>query len=367
MSMITKKSSALALAFLLFLCAFSGCGNKSGSASDTSPAANEASTQPVAQGDTWTFTDSACRQVEIPKNIERVLASGSLAQPFIWPLAADKLVSLWTSFTDEDLKFVGEQYANLPITGSLYRKGSELNVEEVASLNAQIVIDYGEPKESIKEDLDNLQELLGIPCIFIDGSLENAPEAYKTLGKILGREEKAKELAEYSDDVLSKTDALLAKIEKKTLVCASGSDGLECIAAGSFFDAVWEYMGENVAAADNAQAYWFSTVSMEQLQTWNPEYIFFYTDDGCQIARSDKTWSTLKAVENGNCHMIPSSPVDFCVLPSINRLIGMEWLASIMYPEEADLNIKDEVYKYYKLFYNCDLTDEMYGDLMGAE
>lgn len=366
MTMRIKEAAALALTLIFIVCTFSECGSNKTAPSEVTAAASEPPAQQASGEDTWVFTDSAGRQVEIPKHIERILASGSLAQPFIWPLAADELVSLWDSFSEEELKFVGEQYANLPITGSLYRKGSELNVEEVACLNAQLVIDYGEPKDSIKEDLDKLQELLGIPCIFIDGSLGNVPEAYRTLGKILGREEKAEELAEYAKNVLSRAGAVLSKIEKKTLVCASGINGLECIASGSFFDAVWEYTGKNVAAADNAQSYWFSAVSMEQLQAWNPEYIFFYTDDGYKISQTDKTWSTLAAVKNGNCHMIPSTPVDFCVLPSVNRLIGVEWLASVMYPEEADWNIKGAVIKYYKLFYNCDLTDEMYNELMYA-
>ncbi len=362
MSANIRKTAALLLAALLLTGVVSGCTSK-----EASPSASPDENGTDSGGETWTFTDSAGRQVEIPVNIERVLASGSLAQPFIWPLAADELVSLWDPFTDESLEYVGEQYADMPITGSLYRKGSELNVEEVAALNAQIIIDYGEPKDSIKEDLDNLQELLGIPCVFIDGSMENTPEAYRTLGKLLGREEKAEEIAEYAEGVLARMDTLMSKVEKKTLVCASGTDGLECIAAGSFFDVIWEYMGENVAVADNAQSYWFSTVSMEQLQKWDPEYIFFYTDDGYDISKTDKTWSELTAVKNGDCYLIPASPVDFCVLPSVNRLIGIEWLASVMYPDDIDFDIKDEVIEYYKLFYNCELTDEMYSELMGIE
>ncbi|MEA4893778.1 MAG: ABC transporter substrate-binding protein [Oscillospiraceae bacterium] len=361
MSKSNKKHMSLLLASAFVLCTFSACMSSSQNAL-SSPGASS-----LSEDTTWTFTDSAGRQVEIPTHIERVLASGSLAQPFIWPLAADELVSLWDAFSEEDLKFVGQQYADLPVTGSLYRKGSELNVEEVASLNAQIVIDYGEPKDSIKEDLDDLQALLGIPCVFIDGSLKYTPEAYRTLGKILGREEKAEEIAEYAEGILRKADALISKTERKTLVCASGSNGLECIASGSFFDAVWEYMGKNVAVADNAQSYWFSAISMEQLQKWDPEYIFFYTADGYKLSQTEKTWSTLTAVKNGNCFLIPASPVDFCVLPSVNRLIGIEWLVSKMYPDDSNLNIKDEIFRYYKLFYDCDLTDELYNELIGAQ
>ena len=47
----------------------------------------------VAEEETRTFVDSAGREVEIPVNIERIIPSGQLAQSFMWPLAADRLVS----------------------------------------------------------------------------------------------------------------------------------------------------------------------------------------------------------------------------------------------------------------------------------
>ena len=105
----------------------------------------------VAEEETRTFVDSAGREVEIPANIERIIPSGQLAQSFMWPLAADKLVSLNVAMTEDQLAYVGQQYADLPITGNLYQTGSELNIEEVASLNAQIIIDFGEPKDTIVE------------------------------------------------------------------------------------------------------------------------------------------------------------------------------------------------------------------------
>ena len=40
------------------------------------------------------------------------------------------------------------------------------------------------------------------------------------------------------------------------------------------------------------------------------------------------------------------------------------WLGELMYPDEFDWNIKDEVFTYYKMFYHCDMTDELYDALM---
>ena len=63
------------------------------------------------------------------------------------------------------------------------------NKEAVLSVNPQVIIDVGEKKATIVEDMDQIQASLGIPVIFIEARLDNTDEAYRTLGKILGREE----------------------------------------------------------------------------------------------------------------------------------------------------------------------------------
>ena len=317
-------------------------------------------------GDTWIFTDSVGREVEVPRDIQRILPSGGMARDFIWPLAADRIISTDEPFTEEALVYLGEQYADLPITGDLYQTGSELNIEEVASLNPQIIIDFGEPKASIKEDLDALQELLGIPCVFIEGSFTNTADAYRMLGQLLNLPEEAEEIALFIENIMDTTAEVFSRVDKRTLAFVNTSYGLGCIARGTYFDEIWSYMGENVTVVDEAQMYWFSTVSLEQLQIWDPEFLFFFSVDAYETAISDPAWSELQAVKSGNCYTIPTEPVDFCFSPSVNRYMGIMWLAEIMYPDEFDWNIKDCVFDYYKMFYHCDMTDELYEQLMAG-
>lgn len=349
-----KKITALLLALIMIfsLCACS------------TPAADNSGDEQNAE--TRIFVDSAGREVEIPVNIEHIIPSGSLAQTFMWPLAANKIVSTNVEYTDEQLKYIGEQYKDLPVTGNLYQTGSELNIEEVAALNADIIVDFGEPKENITEDLDNLQNLLGIPCIFIEGSFTNSADAYRMLGDLLNMEDEAEQIALYIENIMDTTGDVFSRIDKKTVAFCNSSDGLGCIAEGTYFDEIWSYMAKNVVEVDDAQMYWFSTVNLEQLQTWDPEFIFFYSEDAYATAMNDPAWSELQAVKNNHCYTIPSQPIDFCFSPSINRYMGIMWLAELMYPDEFDWNIKDEVYNFYKVFYHCDMTDELYDELMNS-
>lgn len=70
------------------------------------------------------FLDSAGREVEVPETITRIIPSGDMAQMFLWPLAADELVSVATPVTEEQEKYLGTTARDLPETGNLYKTGS---------------------------------------------------------------------------------------------------------------------------------------------------------------------------------------------------------------------------------------------------
>ena len=314
------------------------------------------------------FTDSVGREVQIPDEIQHILPSGNMAATFMWPLCADKLASLASKFTDEALKYYGEQYRDLPITGDLYKTGSKMNVEEVARLSPDIIIDFGEPKDTITEDLNKLQELLGIPCVFIEGSFSNSGQAYRMLGRLLGMEEEAEAVAAYIEDILAQTDKAFETIQKKTLATASKTDGTGagCVAKGTYFDEIWSYMGINVVEVPNGKMYGSTQVGMEQLQTWDPEYLFLSSSEEYESVMKDPAWAELKAVKNGNVYVSPNQPQSFVSYPSVNRYIGIIWMAEILYPDQFDWDVKAEIVKFYEMFYHCTLTEDMLSELISG-
>ena len=44
--------------------------------------------------------------------------------------------------------------------------------------------------------------------------------------------------------------------------------------------------------------------------------------------------------------------------------IWLLWLGQLLYPEYTEYDLQEEVTEYYKLFYGCDLTEEMYQNLL---
>ncbi|MBO4872300.1 MAG: ABC transporter substrate-binding protein [Lachnospiraceae bacterium] len=314
------------------------------------------------------FTDSVGREVEVPTNIQHILPSGNMAATFLWPLCADKLASLASSFSAEALKYYGQQYKDLPITGDLYKTGSKMNIEEVARLNPDIIIDFGEPKNAITEDLNNLQDLLGIPCVFIEGSFGNSGQAYRMLGDLLNMPEEAEAIASYIEGILSQTDKVFETVPKKTLASVSKSSGTGagCVAKGTYFDEIWSYMGENVVVVPDGKMYGSTTVSMEQLQIWDPEYLFVSDTEDYESILKDPAWAELKAVKNGNVYVSPKQPQSFVSYPSVNRYIGIIWMAEILYPDQFDWDVKAEIVRFYDMFYHCTLTEEMLEELISG-
>ena len=57
-----------------------------------------------------------------------------------------------------------------------------------------------------------MQDLLHVPVIMVDGSLGKTAETYRYLGKLLGVESRAEELAQYAERNLQTAQANTAKI-----------------------------------------------------------------------------------------------------------------------------------------------------------
>ena len=130
------------------------------------------------------FTDSVGREVEVPSNIEKIAPSGSLAQIVLFSVAPDKLVGLSGEWSEDSKDYIDKKYTELPIFGQFYGKG-DLNMEALAAAEPQLIIDIGEKKDGMKEDLDSIQEQTGIPTIFVEATTANMSDCYTTLGIIL--------------------------------------------------------------------------------------------------------------------------------------------------------------------------------------
>jgi iron complex transport system substrate-binding protein len=76
------------------------------------------------------------------------------------------------------------------------------------------------------------------------------------------------------------------------------------------------------------------------------------------LARRIAQWAEVDAVRAGRVHLSPKLPfgwVDFP--PSVNRLIGLWWLAKIFYPKHFDEDIRALTRDFYSRFYHVTPSD----------
>lgn len=359
-----KKILALLLAVCLTISMATAC-SKSGT---NNPSANSEK-QTANENATTSFTDSAGRKVEVPAHITKIAASGAMAQIVLFALAPDMFVGLASKWDPVCQQYLDTKYYNLPVLGQFYGKG-DLNLEEVAKVNPQVIIDVGESKPSIVEDMDSIQKQVGIPTVHIEATTKTMGDAYRKLGKLLGRENEAEVLAKYCEDVNSKTDNIMKEVgekgKAKVLYCL-GKDGLNVLAKDSFHAEILDKVCDNVAVVKDISSKGSGNpVDMEQILLWNPDVIIFAPGSIYGNVKNDKAWNKLAAIKNGHYYEVPIGPYNWMGNPpSVNRYMGMIWIMQLLYPEKAQYNVYEEAAKYYKLFYHCQLTEDQYKALVG--
>jgi iron complex transport system substrate-binding protein len=50
--------------------------------------------------------------------------------------------------------------------------------------------------------------------------------------------------------------------------------------------------------------------------------------------------------------------------PSVQRYLGMVWMAQLLYPNVAQYDVYAKVSEYFKLFYHCNITQAQYNTLV---
>ena len=362
-----KKSLVLFLTLMMCVSLFACAAKPAEAAATPAPVATEAPapTEEPAPA-TVQFTDSVGRVVELPADITKIAISGPLAQIVLFALCPDKLVGVASKWDATAEQYLATEYYNLPELGQLYGGKGELNLETLLASGAQVVIDVGEPKDSIVSDLDALQEQTGIPFVHITATASTMAEAYTKLGELLNMPEEAKMLSDYCAKVYARTLEIANTAEKANLIYCTGDTGLNVIANGSYHAEILDLLANNVAVVDDPSSKGSGNeVDMEQILLWNPDVILFAPGSIYSTVGSDPAWQQVNAIKNGTYYEVPMGPYNWMGFPpSVQRYLGMMWIGQLLYPDTAQYDLYTEVATYFKLFYHSELTQAQYDALV---
>ena len=314
------------------------------------------------------FVDSCGREVLVDKEITKVALSGTLAQIVVFALAPEKMVGLVSEWDSMAKEYLATEYYQMPVIGQLYGGKGEINLEELLAVAPQLVIDIGEAKDGMAEDLDALQQQTGIPFVHIDAYLDNTAEMFRIVGDLLGAEEQAEKLATYWTTHFDMVNDILDEVgeSKADLLYIAGDEGLNVIANGAYHSEVIDMFSNNIAIVENPSSKGTGNeVDMEQLLMWNPQYLIFDSESIYDQVAERPEWQNMDAVKAGRYYEVPAGPYSWLGFPpSVQRILGMMWMEQLFYPEYCDFDLKAAVTEYYSLFYHCELTDVQYEALV---
>lgn len=352
---IIKKYAIILLAAVLVMTSvtLSGCG-----AENSSSAGGAVPGTVISETDSeLTVVDQAGREVTVVKDPQSIALCYRVVIRFLINLdVGDRITGIGKSEP-----FLEEIQPSLKDCADVGKGVAD--IEALAELKPDLFIH----KASDVESLEAVQKI-GIPAIGIDVETpENMITALSLLGKVCGAEQKAQELIDYYQNSIERSEELAAEIsddERKTAVVMGSSIGK--VADGSMLQGkMLEMAGAvNCAAGLKATELW-PQAGVEQIFSWDPDYIFITGSEGAVYTAEDiykdPAWSELKAVKNRHVLTIPAKR-DSWEFPGVISALGIDYMMSVMYPDlMSDESLEENVSAFYELAYGKTFSREELG------
>jgi len=301
--------------------------------------------------------DALGRSVDVPTDVGKVVAVGPGALRLVVYLNASDMV---VGVEDFERRYsFGRPYIiahpelkELPSVGP-GGPGKLPDFEALIKLKPDVIfITYVDGKTA-----DEIEEKTGIPVVVLSyGALatfedEELFRSIELAGKILGKEDRARELIEFIKSVQEDLRKRTSDVEPKKAYVGGigykGAHGIESTEGG--YPPFTAVHAENVADVLGRGHHF---IDKEELLEWQPDYIFI-DEGGLKLILDDyrknpEFYSSLKAVKEGNVYGI--LPYNFYATNIGTALADAYFIGKVLYPERfKDINPAekaDEIYTF---------------------
>ena len=315
--------------------------------------------------------------LEIPTAdaIESIFFTSGLAQVYIVALIPEKLGGSAAKFTEEELQYLPEGIEDLPYMGTLHNN-DEIDREALLVEDIDIMFSIsgvGLTSANISE-AEEIQAQTNIPVVLVDGSFDKVGHAFRFLGEVLDRRERAEELASYVDKIYAEVSSVVATIpmeDRIPIYSAEGPEGLQTEPESSqHMLAFLEAGALDVATCEETYGGGMTDVSLEQVLKWDPEVIISWDSEirggAYDDIRTNPAWSNITAVKDGRVYAMPNLPWAWCDRPpGVNRIIGLEWVCNLLYTDVYDIDIVERTQEFFKVMLDVDISREQALDVLG--
>ncbi|EKU71126.1 ABC transporter substrate-binding protein [Selenomonas sp. F0473] len=288
---------------------------------------------PAAQ--TVTVADSAGRRVEIPYPVTRAAVSNNYTMEMIGTLGA------WDAVCAVDFDMYNNNAAwTHPYTMEQVFANNQRNVnfEKTIELSPQVVI---LPDNGVWREAEEKLAPFGIKVLVVNPYYaDEFADSMTLLGQVFGKEERARQVADYFTERMRYIETQLEGKPRKT-VYVEYNPTEETTIPGDFFYGIAKYSGgKNIF--DDAKAI---RIDLEEVTRRNPDYMVIISDkqaprniippteeqyrDLLQRIAARPGWDEISAVKNGRVLLVSMTGHE-----GAGKLVGAFYAAKFLYPEE---------------------------------
>ncbi len=362
------KKIIIVLIFTI-LSAFTGC---SGNTQNIKTSDNDTQADKTVK-----VTDLLEREVEVPENVDSIVALGAGGLRMIcYAGAQDMVVGVEKAEHEKTLAkcynyVYYDTFKNLPVVGTGGSGSYEAYEEEILELSPDVIF------ASYTEDLaDDLQNKTGIPVVVItyDGGMfdDKLYKSMELIGQILGKEERCTEvvncLKEWQADLDNRTKDIADEDKPSVFTGAcsfKGGHGIE----GTYtqFPPFTAINALNVAdvLSDSVGGV---IVDLEQIAVWNPDYIFL-DPNNMELVNNDYSsnkdfYDSLKAVQTDNVYT--QVAYNWYTTNIETAVVDAYYAGKIIFPDAfSDIDIEEKAVEVYTSLLGGDAED-YYDDLVNG-
>ena len=310
--------------------------------------------------------DMADRKVVIPNNPQRVYASAPPMGLLSYIIDPTSMVAMNVSPNSQYLSskngYLDKSLESLPVVGGWHGNTQGANMEALLALKPELILAW--KSNFVMKDVIDTFAKFNIPVVFVqEDSVEDEPSAIRFVGQALGKSEKAEALA---DDAQKRLDYVkhiaqsIPKEQKPIVYYAENIDGLSTECASSFHYEPIAFVGVIPAfECTQKQMVGMEKITIEEVININPDIIIAQSDAFFKTVYHDTKWANIKAIKNKRVYLVPKDPINFLDRPpSFMRILGVEWLSSVIHPSLFQKSMDEELATFYYDYLRRDLSLE---------
>lgn len=302
--------------------------------------------------------DSTGASVCVPQPVERLICAYGSGTYLVYALGAgDLLVEAWYV----GVKGISQAWESMfrlePRLADILAFGDP-NIEDIVVRGAQLVMADASRHGALAEQLGDL----GIPVIqYLIETPSQLKEAMVLTAEVLGPEAQQR-AARFLYDFLRITGTVEHDL-RETVAAARprvlfvGTDPFR-IASGDMYQTWLIEAAGGVSVSAELRGAW-NTVNLEQILVWNPDVIVIpaYSPVKPTDLTTSPDWQAVDAVREGRVYRMPRvfGPMD---TPVPESLLGVLWLATVLYPGAISLDLAGEMIAFYATYYDYALSDD---------